>query len=79
MRLLHAGGQCSESNFNWYSRVWHQRETFFFLEIYLFYVGESTVTDLRHTLEESSDPITDGCDPPCGCRTSGRAVSALYR
>jgi hypothetical protein len=32
--------------------------------------------------KRASDPITDGCEPPCGClgielRTSGRAVSTL--
>jgi hypothetical protein len=32
--------------------------------------------------KRASDPVTDGCEPPCGCwgielRTSGRAVSAL--
>lgn len=31
------------------------------------------------TPEEASDPITDGCEPQCGCweLNSGRAVSAL--
>jgi hypothetical protein len=52
-----------------------------FLKIYLFYVCEYTVAVFRH-LKRASDPITDGCEPPCGCwgfelRTSGRAVSAL--
>jgi hypothetical protein len=33
-----------------------------FLKIYLFYVYEYTVYQ-----KKASDPITDGCEPPCGC------------
>jgi uncharacterized radical SAM superfamily protein len=27
----------------------------------------STVAIFRHTRREASDPITAGCEPPCGC------------
>jgi hypothetical protein len=38
---------------------------FFFLRfIYLFNVGEYTTFAL---FRGASDPITDGCEPPCGC------------
>jgi hypothetical protein len=41
---------------------------FFFLRIiYLFYVCEYTVAVFRHTRRGHTDPITDGCEPPCGC------------
>jgi hypothetical protein len=33
---------------------------------YLFYACEYTVTVFRHQ-KRASDPITDGCEPPCGC------------
>jgi hypothetical protein len=36
----------------------------FFLKIYLFYVGEYTVTVFRYQ-KRSLDPITDGYEPPC--------------
>jgi len=43
------------------------QHTFFFLKIYLFYVSTRyTVIVFRHT--ERSGSITDGCEPPCGCR-----------
>jgi len=37
----------------------------FFL-YYLFNVCEDTVAVFRHQ-KRASDPITDGCEPPCGC------------
>jgi hypothetical protein len=40
--------------------------SFFFLKIYLFYVYEYTVAVFRHQ-KRASDPITDGCELPCGC------------
>jgi hypothetical protein len=36
----------------------------FFFKIYLFHVCEYTITIFRHTRRI---PITDGCEPPCGC------------
>jgi len=58
----------------------------FFFKIYLFYVYEYTVAVLRHQ-KRTSGPITDACEPPCGCweLNSGpleseldfRAISAL--
>jgi hypothetical protein len=38
-----------------------------FFKIYLFYVCEYTVTVFRHTRRGHQIPITDGCEPPCGC------------
>ena len=35
--------------------------------IYLFYVYEYTVADFRHSRRGLLDPITDGCELPCGC------------
>jgi hypothetical protein len=34
---------------------------------YFFNVYEYTVAVFRHTRRERWDPITDGCEPPCGC------------
>ena len=39
----------------------------FVLKIYLFYVCAYTVIVFRHTRRRHTDPITDGCEPPCGC------------
>jgi hypothetical protein len=39
---------------------------FFFLKIYLFYLYEYILAVFRHQ-RRASDPITDGCEPPCGC------------
>jgi hypothetical protein len=43
----------------------------FYLFIYLFiyfYLYEYTVAVFRRSpVECASDPITDGCEPPCGC------------
>jgi hypothetical protein len=55
-----------------------------YLFIYLFYVYEYTVAVIRH-LKRATDPITDGCELPCGCweLNSGpleeQSVSALNR
>jgi hypothetical protein len=38
----------------------------FLFKIYLFYEYEYTVTIFRHQ-KRASYPITDGCQPPCGC------------
>jgi hypothetical protein len=35
--------------------------------IYLFYVYEYIGCSLRTYQKKASDPITDGCEPPCGC------------
>ena len=35
--------------------------------IYIVYVYEYTVAVFRHTTEEASAPITDGCETPYGC------------
>jgi hypothetical protein len=40
------------------------KDVFIYLFIYLFNICEYTVAAFRHT---ASDPITDGCEPPCGC------------
>jgi hypothetical protein len=32
----------------------------------LYYVNKHIVTVFRHQ-KRASDPITDGCEPPCGC------------
>jgi hypothetical protein len=43
-----------------------ERESFLlFKKIYLFYVYEYAVS--RHTRRGHHIPITDGCEPPCGC------------
>jgi hypothetical protein len=39
---------------------------FSFLKI-LLYVYEYTVANLQTHQKRASDPITDGCEPPCGC------------
>jgi hypothetical protein len=43
--------------------------SFFLFEgfIYLFYVYEHTVSIFRHTRRGCQLPITDGCEPLCGC------------
>jgi hypothetical protein len=38
----------------------------FFFKIYLFHLYEYFVAVFRHQ-KRASDPITDGCEPPCGC------------
>jgi hypothetical protein len=47
------------------SLTWSVSKVFFFLKIYLFHLHECTVAVSRH--RRASDPITDGCEPPCGC------------
>jgi hypothetical protein len=40
----------------------------FFFKIYLFYLYEYTISVFRHTRRgHRIDPITDGCESPCGC------------
>jgi hypothetical protein len=42
--------------------------SFFFLRsIYLFHVCEYTVAVFRRTRGRHRIPMTDGCEPPCGC------------
>jgi hypothetical protein len=47
----------------------HDQGNFFCLfvcfKMYLFYMWEYTVAVFRH-LKRALDPITDGCQPPCG-------------
>jgi hypothetical protein len=46
--------------------LWRPITIFFLKKVYLFYV--STLLLSSGTPEEStSDLITDGCEPPCGC------------
>jgi hypothetical protein len=58
--------------------------SFISFKIYLFYVYEYTVASCLQTYRKrASDPITDGCKPPCGCkgielRASGRAVAYSF-
>jgi len=33
---------------------------------FTYFMCEDTVTVFRHQ-KRASDPITDGCEPPCGC------------
>jgi hypothetical protein len=40
----------------------------FIFRIYLFYVYEYSTLSLQTHQKRASDPITDGCEPPCGCR-----------
>jgi hypothetical protein len=40
---------------------------FFFLKIYLFNIQCSTLYCLQTHQKRASDPITEGCEPPCGC------------
>jgi hypothetical protein len=52
------------------------------LIIYLFIILFIWVHCFHTHQKRASDPITDGCEPPCGCwelnsRISGRTVSAL--
>jgi hypothetical protein len=37
------------------------------LFIYLFIYYKYTVAVFRHSRKRTSDLITDGCEPPCGC------------
>jgi hypothetical protein len=39
---------------------------FFFLKVYLFHVCEYIVAVFRHQ-KRVLDPISDDCEPPCGC------------
>jgi hypothetical protein len=36
------------------------------LFIYFMYIGY-IIAAFRHTRKRASDPIIDGCEPPCGC------------
>jgi hypothetical protein len=38
-----------------------------FFKIYLFIICKYTVAVFRHTGRGHQIPITDGCEPPCGC------------
>jgi hypothetical protein len=42
-----------------------RKKNHFFIFIYFMYV--STLSLYSDTPERASDPITDGCEPPCGC------------
>jgi hypothetical protein len=53
-----------------------------FFKIYLFNICEYTINCLQTYQKRASDPVTDGCEPPCGCwelnsGPSGRVDSAL--
>jgi hypothetical protein len=39
----------------------------FFLRFIYFYLYEYTVAVFNTQQKRASDPITDGCEPPCGC------------
>jgi hypothetical protein len=45
----------------------HTYTAYLFLKIYSFYVYEYTVAVCLQTHQKALDPITDGCEPPCGC------------
>jgi hypothetical protein len=39
---------------------------FNFKKDFIYFMYEYTVAVFRHQ-KKASDPITDGCEPPCGC------------
>jgi hypothetical protein len=50
-------------------KAWWSRERFFlrFVCLFVYVIYVSTLLLSTDTPEEGIDPITDGCEPPCGC------------
>jgi hypothetical protein len=49
--------------------VWRQLQCTYYKKgfIYLFYVYDYNYSCLQTHQKRASAPITDGCEPPCGC------------
>jgi hypothetical protein len=68
--LYHSSSSSSSSSSSASSSFSSSSIIFLFLKkIYVFYLYAYTVAVFRHTPKECirPDPITNGCEPPCGC------------